>query len=98
MGTFQQNNRKKIYKMVQFSEVVRETEKALNLTLGVVKNGERGKCSFWVPKSQVKSNSNGLFLSEWIIGEKNKEFCEKEHIEHDENVSNILLTDQTIEE
>lgn len=58
-------------KTVRYEEILRETEKAINIRFpdGVVE---------WVPKSQVRIVDGTLYASKWIIEQKSiEDYIEK---------------------
>lgn len=51
--------------------IVKETEKALQVELTVIVNrGTEIKWSFWMPKSVVKIIDNTLEVPQWVVGPK----------------------------
>jgi len=56
----------------------RKTPQAIELSVGHRRNGnDAGMVSIWVPKSQYRLDSRGVWLTQWIIEIKEKQIAER---------------------
>lgn len=61
--------------MIEFEEIVSETEKAFKLQVEVDDHaGERHASFIWVPKSQVVIDGHTAYLPVWLASQKMDDF------------------------